>query len=82
MKISLEARSKVATYPSLFSHRGKVKKCEEKYNCVGKNKNVSMKSDKVHFNDLQYYKLQLLLVLCLYYFCPEDEVLSSFFFST
>lgn len=34
MKISLEARSKVATYPSLFSHRGKVKKCEGKYNCV------------------------------------------------
>ena len=34
MKISLEAWSKVATYPSLFSHRGKVKKCEGKYNCV------------------------------------------------
>ena len=36
MKISLEAWSKVATYPSLFSHRGKVKKCTEKLKCVGK----------------------------------------------
>ena len=36
MKISLEAWSKVATYPSLFSHRGNVKKCEEKLKCVGK----------------------------------------------
>lgn len=36
MKISLEAWSKVATYPSLFSCRGKIKKCEEKYNCVEK----------------------------------------------
>ena len=36
MKISLEAWSKVATYPSLISHIGKVKKCEEKLKCVGK----------------------------------------------
>ena len=36
MKISLEAWSKVATYPSLFSHRGKVKKCTEKLKCVEK----------------------------------------------
>ena len=51
MKISLEAWSKVATYPSLFSHRGNVKKCEEKLKCVGKVKRFRGKIIKCSFAD-------------------------------
>ena len=48
-EISLEAWSKVATYPSPFSHRGKVKKCEGKYNCVKKIKRFIGKIKKCSF---------------------------------
>ena len=51
MKISLEAWSKAATYPSRFSHRGNVKKCEEKLKCVGKVKRFRGKIKKCSFAD-------------------------------
>ncbi len=72
MKISLEARSKVATFPSLFFHRGKGKKCEVK-EFVWKNKNVSVKVILHKFTKIGIERFCAMLIVIVFSPVPESE---------